>query len=113
MTRPAQQHKRQGSPPTSRHGAPTGETVTFALDGITYEIDLSTKNAEKLRGDLGKYIDVARKLAGSRTPRRGGKTRLGPDAATIKAWATPKASTTPPGADFPKSLIEAFEARTK
>lgn len=29
------------------------ETVEFGLDGVTYEIDLSTKNATKLRGDLG------------------------------------------------------------
>lgn len=30
------------------------ETVEFGLDGVTYEIDLSTKNATKLRGDLKK-----------------------------------------------------------
>ena len=28
------------------------ETVEFGLDGVTYEIDLSSKNAKKLRDDL-------------------------------------------------------------
>lgn len=32
------------------------ETVEFGLDGVTYEIDLSTKNATKLRGDLKQWV---------------------------------------------------------
>jgi hypothetical protein len=30
-------------------GKPADETVSFSLDGITYEIDLRAKNADKLR----------------------------------------------------------------
>ena len=30
-------------------GGPADETVTFGLDGVTYEIDLSEKNASALR----------------------------------------------------------------
>ena len=33
-------------------GSPAEETVTFGLDGVTYEIDLSTDNAAKLRDEL-------------------------------------------------------------
>lgn len=33
-------------------GGEADETVTFALDGKTYEIDLTTANADKLRGLL-------------------------------------------------------------
>jgi hypothetical protein len=36
-------------------GGEAEETVTFALDGAQYEIDLSKKNAAKLRDTLGKY----------------------------------------------------------
>ncbi|MGY4773478.1 Lsr2 dimerization domain-containing protein [Kribbella sp. CWNU-51] len=36
-----------------------GETVTFALDGSSYEIDLATKNAAALRKALAVYIDAA------------------------------------------------------
>ncbi|CAM5611462.1 hypothetical protein SBADM41S_11915 [Streptomyces badius] len=42
-------------------GVEADETVTFALDGKTYEIDLATANADKLRGLLEPYarVDVA------------------------------------------------------
>lgn len=35
------------------------ETVEFGLDGVTYEIDLSTKNATKLRGLVFSFISYA------------------------------------------------------
>ena len=38
------------------------ETVEFGLDGVTYEIDLSAKNATKLRNDLKQWVEA---LAGS------------------------------------------------
>lgn len=53
------------------------ETVEFGLDGVTYEIDLSTKNATKLRGDLKQWV------AAGRCTRRGGRL---PGAARYRAW---------------------------
>jgi hypothetical protein len=41
-------------------GTAAGETVTFELDGHTYEIDLSSSNANYFRETLGPYIDRAR-----------------------------------------------------
>ncbi|MEV5834538.1 Lsr2 family protein [Nocardia sp. NPDC052112] len=38
------------------------ETVEFSLDGVTYQIDLSTKNAGKLRQLLEPWTENARKL---------------------------------------------------
>ena len=38
------------------------ETVEFGLDGVTYEIDLSTKNAAKLRGDLKQWVAAGRRV---------------------------------------------------
>ncbi len=43
-------------------GGQADETVAFEFDGTAYEIDLSTKNAEKLRKAVGSYINVARKV---------------------------------------------------
>jgi hypothetical protein len=40
-------------------GSVAGETVSFELDGTSYEIDLSTKNAEEFRSALRQYIDQA------------------------------------------------------
>jgi hypothetical protein len=41
-------------------GSPAQQTVTFALDGVTYEIDLSEQHAQALRSVLSRYIDRAR-----------------------------------------------------
>ncbi|MBV7706515.1 Lsr2 family protein [Nocardia nova] len=38
------------------------ETVLFSLDGVEYEIDLSTKNARKLRGVFEQWTGPARKV---------------------------------------------------
>jgi hypothetical protein len=43
-----------------------GETVTFALDGNSYEIDLRTKNATALRRVLAVYIEAGRPITNRR-----------------------------------------------
>lgn len=45
-------------------GGSADETVTFALDGVAYEIDLKSDNAEKLRGLLAPYVEKGRKQSG-------------------------------------------------
>jgi len=47
-------------------GSEATESVSFGLDGATYEIDLTKKNAAALRNALTKYVDAARKVTGSR-----------------------------------------------
>lgn len=42
------------------------QTVEFGLDGATYEVDLSTKNATKLRNDIEQWIAHARMTGGRR-----------------------------------------------
>ncbi|RKT83024.1 Lsr2 protein [Saccharopolyspora antimicrobica] len=42
-------------------GSPATHTVTFALDGVTYEIDLNDEHAQELRALLTRYIEAARK----------------------------------------------------
>lgn len=39
-----------------------GETVSFGLDGRTYEIDLSAKNAQGLRDTLAMYVTSGRRV---------------------------------------------------
>lgn len=52
------------------------QTVEFGLDGVTYEIDLSEKNASGLRDTLADYVAHARRTSGRRTsPRRGNGRR--------------------------------------
>jgi hypothetical protein len=45
-------------------GSDAVETVEFALDGVTFEIDLSEGNAAELRGALAEYIEHGRRTGG-------------------------------------------------
>jgi hypothetical protein len=71
--------------------SPAAETVSFALDGVSYEIDLSESNAAKLRDALAPYLGHARRTGGRRGQRSsasaGGSGKSGSDAADIRAWA--------------------------
>ena len=42
--------------------SPADETVTFALDGISYEIDLSSTNANRLRTAAQPWVSAARRV---------------------------------------------------
>ncbi|WP_430330703.1 histone-like nucleoid-structuring protein Lsr2 [Rhodococcus sp. ACT016] len=75
--------------------ATADETVEFGLDGVLYEIDLSSDNAAKLREQLEVWVSHARKVTNRR---RGGKASAGAAAssrvavdreqsAAIREWA--------------------------
>jgi hypothetical protein len=51
------------------------ETVEFGLDGVSYEIDLSSKNAAKLRNDLKQWVEAGRRVGGRRRGRSAGAGR--------------------------------------
>src|SRR3954464_5606823 len=70
-------------------GGKADETVTFGLDGTTYEIDLSKKNAAKLRDALAAYVGSGRRVSGRRggVGRARGRGRSATDSADIRAWA--------------------------
>ncbi|MDO5672874.1 MAG: Lsr2 family protein [Actinomycetaceae bacterium] len=65
------------------------ETVSFAIDGVNYEIDLSDKNAKKLRDTLAPWAEKARRVAGRR--RRGtgqaATTASREETQRIRKWA--------------------------
>jgi hypothetical protein len=74
-------------------GSEAAETVTFGMDGVNYEIDLSTGNAERLRDALAPYVGGARKVGGTRA-RRGGRAAGRPassapsvDTNSVREWA--------------------------
>ena len=59
-------------------GSEASQTISFALDGTSYEIDLNDKNAAVLRDALATYVGHARKVSGSRRGRRSAHTALVP-----------------------------------
>jgi hypothetical protein len=66
-------------------GGTAEETVTFALDGAEYEIDLSAENAAGLRDALAPWVAHARKTGGRR--KRGAKPASDSSTSEIRAWA--------------------------
>jgi hypothetical protein len=68
-------------------GKPAEETIAFGLDGVTYEIDLSKKNAAALRKAAGPWIASARRVGG-RKARTITKVETGVDNAAVRAWAS-------------------------
>lgn len=93
-------------------GSDADETVRFALDGTSYEIDLNAQHAQELRDALALYIGHARK-AGSGGRRSGGRSRAssgGPSAADIRAWGRENGYDVPERGRIPAELREAYEA---
>lgn len=66
-------------------GGTAEETVSFALDGAEYEIDLSVENAQGLRDALAPWLAHARKTGGRR--KRGSKPVSDSSTSEIRAWA--------------------------
>jgi hypothetical protein len=69
-------------------GGPADETVTFGLDGVGYEVDLSAANADRLRDLLAPYVAGARRIGGGRrsgAPRA--RSASSGDSAAIRTWA--------------------------
>ena len=87
----------------------TGETVAFALDGIAYQIDLSEKNARKLRSLLEPYIAVAR--TGSRT-RRSTAIGSGHDPQGVREWARLNGHEVSERGRLSTTVLAAYEAST-
>lgn len=47
------------------------ETIEFALDGVTYEVDVTEEHAAELRDFLAHYIGVGRRTGGRKKRRAG------------------------------------------
>jgi hypothetical protein len=58
-----------------------GETVTFSLDGTSYEIDLTAKNANMLRKALRPYVEAGRPIKAPRG--RAVRTKIAGGAHTV------------------------------
>jgi len=68
-------------------GGTADETVSFALDGTEYEIDLSAKNAASLRDAISPWVGHARKTGGRRKRGTTAKSPASSSTSDIRAWA--------------------------
>jgi hypothetical protein len=98
-------------------GGTADETVSFGLDGSTYEIDLSSGNASKLRDVLAPYVGHARR--GSRgpgrssavvRPGRGGARADREQTQAIREWARNNGHKVSERGRIPASIVEAYNS---
>ncbi|APB01142.1 histone-like nucleoid-structuring protein Lsr2 [Nocardia seriolae] len=89
------------------------ETVFFSIDGNDYEIDLSNKNAGKLRESLETWTEKARKVGRSkRKVAAGGRTRPAVDreeSTAIREWARAQGHQVSSRGRIPAEIVDAYQ----
>jgi hypothetical protein len=102
-------------------GKPADQSIEFALDGVSYTIDLSDKNADKLRAALHPYVEAGSRvgrIGSSNRPsgRFGGRSSSAParadrdQTAAIREWAGKNGHDVSNRGRIPARVIEAYES---
>lgn len=99
-------------------GVAADETVTFALDGISYEIDLTTANAAELRDAFARYVGAARKISGRSAnaptrgsrPARSSRSADGLDTKVVREWARSHGHTVSERGRLSAEIVEKYQA---
>lgn len=97
-------------------GGPAEETVEFGIDGMSYELDLSNSNAQRLRDALAGYTQVGRKV-GKNT--RASRSRLGPhksgmsaaELRKVREWARANGYDVADRGAMKKEVLDAYRHR--
>ena len=96
-------------------GSEAEGTVSFALDGAHYEIDLNQAHARELRATLGRYAGAGRKVTGTarRPARRRAETPLdGHSTTEIRDWAKANGFEVKDRGRIPADAVAGFQAAT-
>ena len=97
---------------------PGTQTVTFALEGATYEIDLCEQHVEELHKSFGAFVGAARRTGGRGRPsgraaapasgRRGGTDRQRTQ--EIRQWARANNLSVNERGRIPAEIVAQFES---
>jgi hypothetical protein len=85
-------------------GSKASETVTFAIDGTQYEIDLNDQNAQALRSAL------ARKVGGRRSGRKSTNGSSNVDLKAVRAWAASNGVELSSRGRIPQAVLDQYRA---
>jgi hypothetical protein len=105
-------------------GGDATETVRFGLDGTSYELDLSRKNAAGLRKMLERYVKAGRRTTGRRSavgkrPARrktaaatsdGAARKRDYDLAQLREWASSTGVVVPSRGRIPQAIVEQYKS---
>jgi hypothetical protein len=95
-----------------------GETISFAIDGKSYEIDLGEQNAAALREALKPYIAAGRRSSALAGPARQAASRPGKSSsashwtagyAVVREWAQANGIEVSPRGRVADSVMKAYE----
>ncbi|MGW4370781.1 histone-like nucleoid-structuring protein Lsr2 [Nocardia takedensis] len=86
------------------------ETVSFALDGVYYEIDLSELNAKELRASLEQWTASARKVGRTPSVKRSSRPAAADRAETqkVREWARKKGLEVSRRGRIAADIVEAY-----
>ena len=96
-------------------GGEAAESVSFSLDGKSYEIDLSEKHAAALRDAFAPFVSSARRAGGTtatarpRMSTRAGRPRA--ETAAIREWASANGMEVSARGRISSTVLEAYENR--
>ncbi|MBP2437241.1 histone-like nucleoid-structuring protein Lsr2 [Microbacterium amylolyticum] len=90
-----------------------GVSVSFSLEGKSYEIDLTEANAEKLKAALEPYVAAGRRVMSTvgatrrptRKPVSGGR-----DLTAVREWARAQGHTVSDRGRVPDAILQAYDA---
>ncbi|UMP00780.1 Lsr2 family protein [Amycolatopsis sp. EV170708-02-1] len=103
-------------------GGTATQTVPFALDGVSYEIDLSDENAEVLREEFARYVEAGKRVGGRRLKVAAGQGTIAGAAdgakrpvdrertQAVRAWASDNGYAVADRGRIPNEIYEAFDA---
>lgn len=94
-------------------GSPAAETVTFAVDGVTYEIDLNDPNAAQLREDISRWTDHGRRVGGRRArttkPSTATTSSRKRDLGAVREWANANGHKVSDRGRVPQPILDAYD----
>ncbi|MCP2280932.1 histone-like nucleoid-structuring protein Lsr2 [Nocardia amikacinitolerans] len=87
------------------------ETVSFAVDGVGYEIDLSQENAARLRDVFAPWVLHGRRVgkAGRRSKNIESAGQATPQPGVVREWARANGYTVPKRGRVPANVVAAYE----
>lgn len=98
------------------------ESLTFAVNGTTYEIDLSAPNLKKFNAAVQPFVEAARTVRSPRTGKVAGRTakatrrgnqsaglkEQGIDPKAVRAWAQEQGLDVPDRGRVPNAIVEQY-----
>lgn len=90
-------------------GSKADETVTFGIDGVTYQIDLSADHAKNLRSIFEMYVKAGRKVT-TRPRRKGRASKI--DTRAVRKWAQAQGYEVSERGRIPQHILDAYQKQT-